>query len=109
MRQIVSVDVTAEDIRLGQDAVRVVHEARDSGQICETCAVSRAIQRTLQVPLVRWFFTWGVVLEGAAIAKNLDVVQLDKLLVDQFVINHDHLQPVEPFSFTLNVDDVNVQ
>jgi len=95
------VDVTQEDIELGQRSIRNLDNR------CARCAVARAVQRVTGLKKAEWAYDSGDVYDhfkAKRLTHSLAASDKDKVIVGRFVTRHDRLEEVKPFSFTLEVE-----
>lgn len=104
MIQTFNIDVTQEDIDLGQACIKTPGKS-----LRENCAVARAVGRVL-LPLfpdgiVRWNYRSGYVYNRFNIPlAEIDIPgELVQGTVRAFVHNHDEGGTVKPFSFSVEV------
>lgn len=92
------IEVTEEDIRLGQESIRADQTRTDH------CAIARALTRAAGVPS-SWGYVTGIV-GGFSLGNKVVVVSEDEeKKVLTFVIDHDELRPVQPFSFVVHSEN----
>ena len=86
------VNVTKRDITLGN---------KRGGPRSDTCAIARALRRTFKSKNVSWSYETGMV-------GRRTIFSLAPIITKLFVIDHDNLEKVKPFSFYVVYDSPRI-
>lgn len=100
----ITVHVTEEDIRRGQENVRrqkADPQSEPGTAISESCAIALSLRRMFpDAEYVTWGRTFGWI---DMLNLKTDIAERD--VVAAFTFFHDSLYPIQPFSFTAHVFD----